>query len=680
MADINQLLAEINQLATAPAVSDAPLAFNQIAGASQSSAPLTPFEKILGYSRSYLAGPTFNYADQLEALASSLFGPETYNQELATIRDQQARFKDKTDYLDNAVEIASGALLNPLDKLKKVKMLAEIPLVSTLSKIVTSAPGQAAIASAGAADGENVLGEAAKGAVFGSALSAVGSVLGNVLEDTAKSADRFKLSAYKIGAADLNKSLRKLGESVDDVADASDLPIVQSLASAEREGLVSAAKSPLENASSVAKAQDAIMGKLLPILDDADAALPPQPAFRLDNVTKYIMGLSGTARIKAKEAAEAEVNTLLSQMGQGTLRELQDAKVGLNYRFDGNPYAQDIITALRSDLRSEIERRVDSAAAAGILPGELAGSVKSLNSKWGELADLKQAFRRSGAKDLLGNPIEDAFAANATTRGAGSANIMSAQTGNPIYAVIGAGLNAARAPEALNAAADVLRDPAIGKPIEAIGRALPEVLTGRNVAQARAGLSDGPKEEVKQPENSATQLLKEIQKLGGAKAQRGDTAIDSLFSKGKNMDDIKQPIAYIEQQIDSDPYMSALYEVESSRGKKLTNDESSAKGAFQLIDATAKALGVTDPMDIAQNYAGAKKLTDGYRIKYGNDPEMLYAAHFLGETVLDKLLAGKDLTDKQAQTVTDFKKLALPRFQRIYKEVLKKQNSDIKEA
>jgi len=469
--------------------------FDQIALGAHNDQPLSLIEKVMGYSRSYLAGPTFNFADNIEAAVAAPFTDKTYDQELEGIRAEQNRFKDKTDYLDNAVELVSGAVLNPLGMLggaAKTAQIATSPVVRTLAapgvrtaiRVGTSVPFQAGLAGAGAADGKDVLENAAKSAVIGSGLSALGSVAGNVVESTARGADRMKLSAFGIGSADLARQIKKLEAAGVQAGSAADIPIVQTLHRAESQGLVKVGNDVLENAKNVGDKQRGLAHDLGILLKQADTVVKPDINFQMKNTIAYLDGISGTAREAAEDAAMKELAALTKQMGTGTLRELQDLKVGLNYKYDQNPLTDDIQKAIRSDLRQEIENRVNKAAQTGLIATASAGKVKALNSEWGELADLRDAFVRKGHRDIQGNPIEDIVAGGRTSGGVGTMNVASAASGNPIYAAIGAGIQAARGPEALSAIADVLRDPVIGKSVEKLGELLPRVVTGRNASQA----------------------------------------------------------------------------------------------------------------------------------------------------------------------------------------------------
>lgn len=146
-----------------------------------------------------------------------------------------------------------------------------------------------------------------------------------------------------------------------------------------------------------------------------------------------------------------------------------------------------------------------------------------------------------------------------------------------------------------------------------------------------------------------------------------------LTPKDKDMTKSKKDI---ELEIDSDPFFSLAYELESGRGKYLKNPKSSASGPFQMINSTAKAVGVNaKDDDFSDDLEGMKKLKAEY-LKQGieDDPISLYAAHYLGVPTLKKWLAGETLTDRQQQHVDDFQDILIPRAQKF----LKKFNGQVK--
>ena len=115
-----------------------------------------------------------------------------------------------------------------------------------------------------------------------------------------------------------------------------------------------------------------------------------------------------------------------------------------------------------------------------------------------------------------------------------------------------------------------------------------------------------------------------------------------------------------------DNYYKALAGTESSFNTKAKNPTSSAKGLFGMVDDTARRLGVADATDPTQAMAGIQDLTGRHAKVFGNDPETLYAAHFLGQNTLSKVLKGEALDKDQAKWVQDFTANALPRFQQQY--------------
>lgn len=124
------------------------------------------------------------------------------------------------------------------------------------------------------------------------------------------------------------------------------------------------------------------------------------------------------------------------------------------------------------------------------------------------------------------------------------------------------------------------------------------------------------------------------------------------------------------KKIDSDPYASTVYEVESGRNDKAKNPKSSAGGPFGFIDRTAKAVGLKNKYDLGQAYQAFSKLTQENAGKLGTtDPRTLYAAHFLGEPLLTKVLKHVPITDPDDRAhILEFEKKALPHFISVYNQ------------
>ena len=139
----------------------------------------------------------------------------------------------------------------------------------------------------------------------------------------------------------------------------------------------------------------------------------------------------------------------------------------------------------------------------------------------------------------------------------------------------------------------------------------------------------------------------------------GDQNMDKPLPKNATKQDVVA-------RIDSNPLDKTIFEMESNRNKTVTNNESSAKGAFQLINSTANKLGVRDVFDLADNYKGFQALKNENQARFGNDPIDLYGAHFLGATIYGKYLKGQSLTDKQQELVDQWESIVRPRFVKKY--------------
>ena len=173
-------------------------------------------------------------------------------------------------------------------------------------------------------------------------------------------------------------------------------------------------------------------------------------------------------------------------------------------------------------------------------------------------------------------------------------------------------------------------------------------------------------------------FLASAQGLSGGDLSLFDDAGSDLFNIGDDMDDKPKDVAQVEALIDQDPIDAAIYQVESSRNPLAKNKNSTASGGFQLISKTAKALGVKDVFDLADNYQGYKKLREENEERFKtSDPLTIYAAHFLGAPLLDKWRKGKGLTKDEAAQVKELREKALPRFKEAYELIVSQKSGSI---
>jgi hypothetical protein len=389
------------------------------ATAEQKEPDLTWQEQIQGPARSLASGVTFGFGDELEALLGSALGQGSYDDMLGLVRGERERYAQKVPGVTTALEIA-GSLGIPVSKLGSLFKGAPAGL-SLFSKGPVQALAAGALQGAGYAnEGERLKG-AATGAALGATSGAISEGLSKFFSKPNLQADRLITSAYGVPQQSIRKALAAAGDVIDD-----ELPLVETLKEYERQGIINAGNDVSENVMNLVGKEKEAVSEILPILQEADSVLPAQKAifkikeklpglkakalpFEPKRALEVIKQKSGTAGGKADAALGDELQTLLTRdIKNGTIAELQKAKVGLNYKYDasGNPYTPDMIKALRSDIRAEIERRVNTAAQEGLLPIEYVGQVRALNQLFGKTRELKDIFVQNNYKQFAGDVVE----------------------------------------------------------------------------------------------------------------------------------------------------------------------------------------------------------------------------------------------------------------------------------
>ena len=126
-------------------------------------------------------------------------------------------------------------------------------------------------------------------------------------------------------------------------------------------------------------------------------------------------------------------------------------------------------------------------------------------------------------------------------------------------------------------------------------------------------------------------------------------------------------------EIKSNPFYYAVAMMESGCNPLAENKKSTAKGIFQLLRATRQALNVTDWRSPAQQLEAFKRMVKRNSYIFNtDDPEKLYAAHYLGEPTYKKVLEDLPLTEKQEAIVTEYIYKVAPRFKKILAKVMSK--------
>lgn len=668
---------------------------------------------LLGLSRSALAGPTFGLSKRLEAAVAAPFTDKTYSEELADINAQMRAYQQESPVSALGTEVGMGYALNPLgalaalgkgvpagariaevlpslataartsdvayDVLSGLKKAADVgetivetvPLARSAQKLVTSVPGQAFTAGYLSADPtiSNPLVEGGKSALVGSALSGVSDVFGKGLSSLARQSDRLTLSKYGLTATDIGRTLKKAavaGKEVGrDIKDVTDVPILNTIKELEGRGLINAEDDVINNIGKLGGYQDEVGYQLRNVLEEANDAAQPFPEFQTKYTDKFVNNLRGKAREEAAKAAKAEREALVSQFEQGgSILDLQDSKVGLNYAWNTKPYTADIQKAIRSDLREEIEKRVESLVQQKRLPNSYSRNVTELNEQWGKAADLKDVFAKKAGKDLGGDVVEDFFLQNRTTGGAGSLNIMSAASGSFIPAALGQLATVARTTKGKEFLSDVLSDPAYKRIGAKLGDLLQTYGTGKGFAQVSSALSQAQKEKEAKGE---TALDRGISRGGAALNTQDYNDIMEILRKAPAPTRAQEssPTGKVEKKnisatgdvqdliLQEPPFIQAIISVES-KGNPLAKSSKGATGMMQIMPATAGDLGLEDPTNPRENIKAGKRYVN-QQVREFDDRDVATAAYNWGPGNVSRAL--KRLEQKGvAQTWANMKK------------------------
>jgi hypothetical protein len=659
----------------------------------------------LGLSRSYLSGLTLGQWPKFEAgvlqpaaeTVGSLFGaqyPETtYAQRLKDIETAQAAFGAQAPVASTVTEVVPGMIVNPLgilgvaakgktaataaenlptlykaltegaktakatEKALDVVKAAEKAIQTVPGGIITakglaSVPGQAFIEGAvRAKEDQSALVEGLKSGAFGTAGSVVSNVAGRGLGRLANESDRLKLSAYGFRPMDVGRSLKGAEAKGVKITDADQAPILKNIKQFERDGIIDNEAEALGNATRLGQFQNALNNELEIRLSQANSIVPPIADFNRSNSDAFLSKLSGDAKDEAKKIIEKERSAIINQMNEaegGSIMDLQRAKVGLNYVWSNKPYAEDVRKAIRADLRQEIENRIALAEFGSGIPKGTAAEIKEINRVWGDAADLKSDFGKIAFKDLGADVVEDAFNSMRTSGGPGTLNIISGVTGNPLPAVIGQILNAARTSEGKQFLSDITADPALQKYAAQAGELLQEYGRGRGFAIAGALQSQRAADKEQKAEAVQDTI---IQKLGALSDKSTDKEIlDALRGIAKEQKQQSKTTAPELQRtsgepadvrkliLDQDAITQAIISAES-KGNPKAKSAKDAVGLMQLLKGTASDLRVADRTDPAENVRGGKQYYQQLLSKYDGDKSLALAAYNWGMGNVDKALA-----------------------------------------
>lgn len=621
-------------------------------------------QAVVGPASRALDALTFGLGDEVTAAGSAALGGN-YDQELAKVRGYQNSFSEASPVVDTGLQLAAGL---------------KVPVPSgpmTVGKTAGLGAGYGAAYGFGEGEGglQNRIEAAKDDALIG---GGVGAGLGVV----AKGVQALANNAPEI-AARLQR--RSIGTRQGDYAKTANEIGIIGLPDGELETLTKSAVDDLISSGKLGDSRDP--SKLLTAAKEGEKSIDAQIATvvssfdknvgeavhpQFDNALSYLAeGKVPADKVDDYFKRLTKLSDNIKSEGQGKLSYLQQQKIAQGRLFDPNDTTLNgFNNAIYYDLQNAIESKVPEIAGLNkesqkykIVKPILQRGLSIAENK-DDIEAIKGAIKTTGGYGalMLGGSAAGGLPGVAAGAAIGKAiSVMNSPSGkkNIANTIQGLGKLAEKSPEAKSLIASMMAS------VVGTGEPSSETSPSTYPTQARSGslqqnterllLNSSSNPTPKTPSNLSAKL-KEIV----APEKVNDFKLLKTLMGG----DMAKTKTEIEAEIDADPFYALAYQLESGRGKYLKNPKSSAKGAFQLIDSTAKKLGVKDPMDLEQNFEGFKKLTEEHRKEFGDDPRLLYAAHFLGSTTLRKLLAGKPLSEEQQSHVEEFQEKLLPKVEK----------------
>ena len=615
---------------------------------------LSAEQSIAGPPLRLLNSLTFGTGDEIAAAGASVLGAGTYKQNLDKVRGYETSFKKASPVVDTTLQIL-GATKLPIG----TSLSSTDGVLKTGLKAAAEGAGYGAAYGFGEGIGgldnrlESSINQGKSGAIAGGVLGTglktaevVGTGVYNFLKDASRKLD---LSAYGATKGRIAKVyehnpeiLNSLGEQQNPLsvaldsfkkdgggAGSMDGQVLLDELSAQTKGYAQELRSKLTEATQ--KQTDAII-----------------PEFTMTK--KYLAKLPGAAKADATKLADGLIKDTVNNT-DGTLLSLQAEKVALNplikestYGSTANPGKAEILKYIKADLRKSIEDNYQK------ITGNPSSEISKLNQEIQNRFNLEPLFENLRNSGESRNVVGSALNALKTTSGAGQTLIAGAATGT----ALGLGAGVAAIP-----AAAYLQTPQGQRALATGLRSLPVTLVN-NAIGAGASLAGKAIPSIPATVGVESSVLNKV-----FTRPNSDRGLQSVL-RGDMSENTPDKIKAIEAKIDADPVDKAIYETESGRNPGAKNPVSTASGAFQLLKKTAANLGVKDVFDIEQNYNGYLKLKEENMQRFGADPDLIYAAHYMGAPLLSKVLKGSPLTDSEKEIAASFYNKALPRFRKIY--------------
>ncbi len=514
-------------------------------------------------------------------------------------------------YTEARPQTTAGKLIGDIGR-EAIPSLIFGPEMAALSGI-TSGPGAYLGRENAAAFGLSPEKGETLGAVLGGLAPVVASAAGKVGEGLKSLASKSELESLGITKADLGKTL-KTGAGRTEFAETGATSLENAVDSTRPSGITF--KNPADQIN-LAKSQIAdVNSQLNQIIDGVDSGLGGQAVFvpEFNNAQSYVNTLKGTVRESLQKKLDSEVNALMGGDLNGSLRSVQEAKQAYNelgYSSLSSTEENLLNRKIAQDLKETVESGVDGLAKSGAVPSEWAGKVKELNQTQGDYYELMPFFLKKQLEEStqgVGRTLTKYLrTSGAPTLGPLIAGSVAGHPGLGLATSVAGGLLTTTKGRQLTA----IGSRALGGALENVGN------LGKVNPGAILPLLDQQGGDVSQDPTK----LNSITPIGVPDVVSAvrKPVTDSGFSS--------HPSEPVLDGIPLSQVLDGIRQVESSGGKHLVSP-AGALGPYQFMPATAKDLGLKDPMDeVASREAAGRYILQLYK-QTGNLQDALAAYNF----------------------------------------------------
>ncbi|MBX3045304.1 MAG: lytic transglycosylase domain-containing protein [Candidatus Kapabacteria bacterium] len=157
-----------------------------------------------------------------------------------------------------------------------------------------------------------------------------------------------------------------------------------------------------------------------------------------------------------------------------------------------------------------------------------------------------------------------------------------------------------------------------------------QFLTGEDLPIARIISQPKPVVEIQpkqRPERKTAEVAQNLEKVAPTRELNKGNFLDRVKNRIEVYDNI---INAASERFGIKPEMIKAVITAESAGHNYAKSKAGAKGLMQLMDGTARDLGVTDSFDPAQNIFGGARYLKQMLDKFGNNQELALAAYNAG--------------------------------------------------